>query len=67
MKSKRIEFEIKRIEFEIKEIAEKIGVKKFSKEVELNSKDISAWLNGRRKFSFEKILRIAHEIDQKGL
>jgi hypothetical protein len=67
MKSKRVECEIKRIEDELRETAENMGVKKFSKETGLNSKDVSAWIHGHRKFSYEKILRIAHQIEKQGL
>ena len=65
MKAKKIQSELKKLSVDLKEIAEDIGTQNFADETGLNSKDVSAWLNGHRDFSYEKLLRIALKISKR--
>lgn len=65
MKAKKIESELKKLDIELKEIAREMGAIDFSKETDLNSKDVLAWVNGHRNFSYEKLIRIAIEIKER--
>lgn len=62
---KKFESELKRLDSNLKGIAREMGTSNFAKETELNQKDVSAWVNDNRKFSYEKLIRIALKISDR--
>ena len=65
MKTKKIESELKMLDSNLKGIARGMGTANFAKETDLKPSDISAWINGHRNFSYEKLIRIALKISDK--
>ena len=44
-----------------------MGPLEFGNDTDVNPKDVSAWLNGHRDFSYEKLLRISLKIQERVL
>lgn len=62
MKSKQIKQELEQLEFDLVDVITEIGVKKSVEISGLKQPDISAWKNGRRKWTWNKILAIAEKL-----
>ena len=59
MKSENIKSEIEKVSDKIIRIVHKMGSVKFSDATGLNEKDVVAWKNGKRKWSSDKLLKVA--------
>jgi len=62
MKSKKIKEEIEILIPKLKDKIFSISYKKTSEMTKLKQPDISMWLNGKRIWSYEKILKIAEKL-----
>ena len=59
MKSKKIKVELEVLEKELRETIYKTGVHESARITGLKQPDLSAWLNGKRNWTWNKILEIA--------
>ena len=61
MKTKQIKKDLKELEQKVKM---KLRIEKSAHElIDLKQPDVSGWLNGRRKWSYEKIIKIAEKLE----
>jgi len=58
----KIRKDLEKLEFNLRLNVEKIGIHKTVELTGLKYTDIQAWLKGRRRWSFEKILNISDKI-----
>ncbi len=63
MKAKKLKQENENKAKELRERIKEIGVVKSAKTSGLLQPDISAWINGKRNWSYNKILKIAAKLE----
>ena len=62
MKSIQIKKELEKLDNKLRNQIAGKGISESSNFIGLKRQDLSAWMNGRRKFSWEKIIEIAERL-----
>jgi Fe2+ transport system protein B len=62
MKSEKIKKELETLDSKLKEKIVDIGASESAGIVELKQSDLSAWVNGKRNWTWNKVLKIAERI-----
>ena len=63
MNLKELRKEMMALEDELKILIKELGVVEFARRAEINYIDVSRWHSGHRKWSYEKMLRIAEKLE----
>lgn len=63
MKTTKIESNLEMVKEELKKKITKMGVGTFSEKVGILEADVSAWLHEKRKWSYEKIIKLAKKLE----
>ena len=59
----KIEIQIEKLNLKLMRKARKMGVKKFCAKTGLHQSDVSCWINSKKKWSYNKIFKIYHRLE----